>query len=64
MTEALNGVKRQIRDAEVSFVNLQEAEIKSCIGCETCSFLLYCAADARGGRGEEQMGALRAEAAS
>ena len=36
MTEALNGVKRQIPDAEVGFVNLQEAEIKSCIGCETC----------------------------
>jgi len=36
MAEALAGVKRQIPDAEVGFVNLQEAEIKSCIGCETC----------------------------
>ena len=36
MAEALNGVKDCIPDAECSFVNLQEAEIKSCIGCETC----------------------------
>ena len=36
MTEAMNGIRKQISDAECSFVNLQEAEIKSCIGCETC----------------------------
>ena len=36
MAEALNGVKERIPDAECSFVNLQEAEIRSCIGCETC----------------------------
>jgi len=36
MAEALDGVKDLIPDAECSFVNLQTAEIKSCIGCETC----------------------------
>ena len=36
MAEAFDGVRERIPDAECSFVNLQEAEIKSCIGCETC----------------------------
>ncbi len=36
MTEVLNGVLSVDASAEVGFVNLQDAEIKSCIGCETC----------------------------
>ena len=36
MVEALKGVKSIDPDAEVGFVNLQDAEIKSCMGCETC----------------------------
>lgn len=36
MAEALDGVKELVPDADCSFVNLQEAEIKHCVGCETC----------------------------
>lgn len=36
MTEVLRGVLSVDPEAEVGFVNLQDAEIKSCIGCETC----------------------------
>lgn len=36
MQDVFAGVKKVDPDAECSFINLQDAEIKSCIGCETC----------------------------
>lgn len=36
MQDVFAGVKAVCPDAECSFVNLQDAEIKHCIGCETC----------------------------
>ena len=36
MTEALKGVLEIDSNAEVGFINLHDAEIEPCIGCETC----------------------------
>ena len=36
MQDVFAGVKKVDPEAECGFVNLQDAEIKSCIGCETC----------------------------
>ncbi len=36
MQDVFAGVKSVCPDANCSFVNLQDAEIKACIGCETC----------------------------
>lgn len=36
MQEVFRGIKSICPDASCNFLNLQEAEIKSCVGCETC----------------------------
>ena len=36
MQDVFEGVKSVDPNAECGFINLQDAEIKSCIGCETC----------------------------